>query len=156
MFDKIKRTLYRLWYKKPINIDKHNSWYQWLKANWQKDNMFPPPIEPELALCYLSDYLLDIKTTPEDIDVYDTALKITEKYLGKPIKIDETLLPYQIMNKLFETMLIETNLSGYIENPITQWQCHTEIVSGILQEYSDDYNEEYEYYIEKEKYNENK
>lgn len=147
VFNKIKRILYRLWYKKPINIDKHNSWYQWLKTNWQKDNMFPPPIEPELALCYLADYLLDIKTTPEDIDVYNIALKITKKYLDKPIKIVKTFLPYQIMNKLFEAMLLETNLSGYIVNPITQWQVHTEIVSGILQEYSDDYNEEYEYYM---------
>lgn len=141
---KIKRYLYKFFYKKPINIDKHTSWYKWLEMNWYKDSLYPPPISSELALCFLSDYLLNEKVLIQDIVVYDIALKIIKKYSDKPIKIDKSENSNQIMNKLFETMY-----GGYISIPINQQQCNTEIVSGILQKYSDDYNEEYEFYAQK-------
>lgn len=31
---------------------------EWLDKNWQKDNMFPPPLNVQLALQFLKDYLL--------------------------------------------------------------------------------------------------
>lgn len=31
---------------------------EWLNKNWQKDNMFPPPLNAQLALQFLKDYLL--------------------------------------------------------------------------------------------------
>lgn len=31
---------------------------EWLDKNWQKDNMFPPPLNAQLALQFLKDYLL--------------------------------------------------------------------------------------------------
>ena len=31
---------------------------KWLDNNWQKDNMFPPPLEPQEALNFLQEYLL--------------------------------------------------------------------------------------------------
>ena len=30
----------------------------WLDKNWQKDNMFPPPLDAQLAVQFLKDYLL--------------------------------------------------------------------------------------------------
>lgn len=31
---------------------------KWLKDNWQKDNIFPPPLKPQKAIEFLVDYLL--------------------------------------------------------------------------------------------------
>lgn len=31
---------------------------EWLDKNWVKDNIFPPALEPQLALQFLKDYLL--------------------------------------------------------------------------------------------------
>ncbi len=31
---------------------------KWLDNNWQKDNMFPPPLNPQEALNFLQEYLL--------------------------------------------------------------------------------------------------
>ena len=30
----------------------------WMNINWKKDNMFPPPLDAQLALQFLKDYLL--------------------------------------------------------------------------------------------------
>lgn len=30
----------------------------WLDENWQGDNMFPPPLDAQLAVQFLKDYLL--------------------------------------------------------------------------------------------------
>ena len=30
----------------------------WLKINWVKDNIFSPPLNPQLGITYLKDYLL--------------------------------------------------------------------------------------------------
>ena len=31
---------------------------EWLDKNWQKDNMFPPPLDAQIALNFLQQYLL--------------------------------------------------------------------------------------------------
>ena len=31
---------------------------KWLDENWEKDNMFPPPLEAQIALDFLQEYLL--------------------------------------------------------------------------------------------------
>ena len=31
---------------------------EWLDKNWEKDNMFPPPLDPQIALDFLQKYLL--------------------------------------------------------------------------------------------------
>lgn len=31
---------------------------KWLDENWEKDNMFPPPLDPQKALDFLQEYLL--------------------------------------------------------------------------------------------------
>lgn len=31
---------------------------EWLDKNWEKDNMFPPALDAQLALQFLKDYLL--------------------------------------------------------------------------------------------------
>lgn len=31
---------------------------KWLDENWEKDNMFPPLLEPQTALNFLEEYLL--------------------------------------------------------------------------------------------------
>ena len=31
---------------------------EWLDKNWEKDNMFPPCLEPQKALSFLEEYLL--------------------------------------------------------------------------------------------------
>ena len=31
---------------------------EWLNANWEKDNMFPPCLDPQKALLFLEQYLL--------------------------------------------------------------------------------------------------
>lgn len=31
---------------------------EWLKEHWDKDNLFPPELEPQDALYFLTDYLL--------------------------------------------------------------------------------------------------
>ena len=31
---------------------------EWLDKNWQKDNMFPPPMEAQIGLNFLQQYLL--------------------------------------------------------------------------------------------------
>ena len=31
---------------------------EWLDENWEKDNMFPPCLEPQKALLFLEEYLL--------------------------------------------------------------------------------------------------
>ena len=31
---------------------------EWLDNNWEKDNMFPPPLDPQKALKFLEEYLL--------------------------------------------------------------------------------------------------
>ena len=31
---------------------------EWLNKNWQKDNMFPPPMEAQTAVNFLEKYLL--------------------------------------------------------------------------------------------------
>lgn len=31
---------------------------KWLDENWEKDNMFPPLLEPQTALNFLQEYLL--------------------------------------------------------------------------------------------------
>ena len=31
---------------------------KWLDENWEKDNMFPPVLEPQKALDFLQEYLL--------------------------------------------------------------------------------------------------
>lgn len=31
---------------------------KWLDENWEKDNMFPPSLEPQTALNFLQEYLL--------------------------------------------------------------------------------------------------
>ena len=31
---------------------------EWLDKNWQKDNMFPPSLDAQMALRFLKDYLL--------------------------------------------------------------------------------------------------
>ena len=31
---------------------------KWLDNNWDKDNMFPPPLDPQEALNFLQEYLL--------------------------------------------------------------------------------------------------
>ena len=31
---------------------------EWLDENWEKDNMFPPCLDPQIALNFLQQYLL--------------------------------------------------------------------------------------------------
>ena len=31
---------------------------EWQDANWEKDNMFPPPMDAQVAFNYVTDYLL--------------------------------------------------------------------------------------------------
>lgn len=31
---------------------------EWLDKNWEKDNMFPPSLDPQTALDFLQEYLL--------------------------------------------------------------------------------------------------
>lgn len=37
---------------------KETSFNKWLRENWEKDNIFPPPLDAQIAIDFLSEELL--------------------------------------------------------------------------------------------------
>ena len=62
---------------------------EWLDENWEKDNMFPPPLDPQTALNFLQNYLLGedwyivnpLSTSQVNCEVvHDILYKYSKKY----------------------------------------------------------------------------
>lgn len=62
---------------------------EWLDQNWDKDNMFPPPMEAQIGLNFLQQYLLGedwyivnpISTAQANCEVvHDILYKYSKKY----------------------------------------------------------------------------
>lgn len=62
---------------------------KWLDNNWKKNNMFPPPLDPQIALDFLRKYLLGedwysvnpISTSQINCEVvHDILYKYSRKY----------------------------------------------------------------------------
>ena len=62
---------------------------KWLDENWEKDNMFPPCLDPQIALNFLQQYLLGedwyivnpLSTSQANCEVVDSILyKYSRKY----------------------------------------------------------------------------
>ena len=62
---------------------------KWLDNNWQKDNIFPPPLDPQEALNFLQEYLLGedwyiinpLSTAQANCElVYDILYKYSRKF----------------------------------------------------------------------------
>lgn len=61
----------------------------WLDENWEKDNMFPPPLDAQIAVNFLCDYLLGadyyivnpLSTSQANCEiVHDILYKYSRKY----------------------------------------------------------------------------
>lgn len=62
---------------------------EWLDKNWEKDNMFPPSLNPQTALNFLQEYLLGedwyivnpLTTSQANCEVvHDILYKYSKKY----------------------------------------------------------------------------
>lgn len=62
---------------------------EWLDENWEQDNMFPPCLDPQIALNFLEQYLLGedwyivnpLSTSQANCEVVDSILyKYSRKY----------------------------------------------------------------------------
>ena len=62
---------------------------KWLDNNWDKDNMFPPPLDPQEALIFFKEYLLGedwyivnpLSTAQANCElVYDILYKYSRKF----------------------------------------------------------------------------
>ena len=71
-----------------------NKFTDWLKNNWDKDNIFPPPLEAQEAINFLKDYLLGedwysnnpISTKQINVEIVDEILSKYSKLYRKEIK----------------------------------------------------------------------
>lgn len=71
-----------------------NNFTDWLKNNWDKDNIFPPPLEAQDAINFLKDYLLGedwystnpISTKQINVEIVDEILSKYSKRYRKEIK----------------------------------------------------------------------
>ena len=62
---------------------------EWMDDNWQKDNMFPPPMDAQIAINFLEQYLLEpgwytvnpITTAQANVEiVHEILYKYSKKY----------------------------------------------------------------------------
>ena len=67
---------------------------EWLDKNWQSGNMFPPPLDAQIALKFLKDYLLGedwytvnpISQEQINVEIVDAILSKYSKKYRKEVK----------------------------------------------------------------------
>lgn len=80
------------------------SFLEWYKNNQEKDNIFPPPLEPQRAIDFLCDYLLGedwyvvdpLGTKQVNTEIVDSILyKYSKRYRKEVKKFNKERIRYE-------------------------------------------------------------
>jgi len=68
---------------KKIKKGRRRTFTRWLRSNWSRDNLCPPPLEPQKAINFIADYLLEDWYSTSAVSVKQTNTEIVHEILLK-------------------------------------------------------------------------